>query len=103
MRPSLLAIFLSILCLVLTPLLSILAALFGASLAGVKSGGIGWQYLYALYGGGMLGLLGGIASYWIAWSKIKDAVSSFAVTVLLVPTLLFVVSLGFHLIAIRLQ
>jgi hypothetical protein len=89
--------------LILTPLLSIFTALCGASVAGVKPGGFGWQYLYALYGGGILGLLGFLGVYFLTLSIRKDAVFSFVATALSVPITLFIISLGFHFLAIRAQ
>jgi len=77
--------------------LSFYSAYGGARAAGVGTGGFGWQFLFALYGGPIVGLALHLIIFFRTWAARHDILFSFVGGSLLPPLAVFVLSLLFHL------
>jgi hypothetical protein len=84
--------------LLITIVLSIVSASFAATIAGVQPGGWNWQFLPAIYGGGLFGLIGYCIAYPVVWQRRGDAVSTFTLSSFIVPATVFVLSFVIHAI-----
>lgn len=77
--------------------LSVITAYGGARAAGVGTGGFGWQFLFAIYGGPIVGLVLHLAIFFRTWASRHDILFSFVSSSLTPPVAVFILSLLFHL------
>lgn len=82
--------------LALSMFLSGVAAYGGARAAGVGTGGWGWQFLFAIYGGPLVGLVLHLVTFFRTWASRHDMLFSFVGSALFPPIGVFFLSLLFH-------
>ena len=92
---------LSTLCLFIAGLIfiipvSIIVAYWGALIAGVKSGGWNWQFLPAIYLGGLFGVIAYCSSFIATCKRQHDSIFAFSISCTGVPLMTFILSPIFH-------